>query len=94
MSNVTQATPLPGKKLHDGMIKSRSTKAGDIVIAVICFILMLVCLLVTAACAEAGTLPTINSLLQSNAGKKAEVRDNLDMYGRYQRGRRLSEQSE
>ena len=45
MSNVTQASPLPGKKLHDGMIKSRSTKAGDIIIAVICFILMLVCLL-------------------------------------------------
>lgn len=48
---------------------------------VCCICLMLVCLLVTAACAEAGTLPTINSLLQSNAGKKAEVRDNLDMYG-------------
>lgn len=33
------------KKKRDGMIKSRRTKVGDLVIALICFILMLVCLL-------------------------------------------------
>lgn len=33
------------KKKRDGMIKSRRTRVGDLVIALICFILMLVCLL-------------------------------------------------
>ncbi len=33
------------RKLHDGMIKSRTTRAGDVVIAVACFLLMLLCLL-------------------------------------------------
>ena len=33
------------KKLHDGMIKSSSTRRGDWIIAIICFILILVCIL-------------------------------------------------
>ena len=33
------------KRLRDGMIKSRKTRVGDLVIALICFILMMVCLL-------------------------------------------------
>lgn len=33
------------KKLHDGMIKSKKTRVGDLVIAAICFVLMLICLL-------------------------------------------------
>ena len=33
------------KKLHDGMIKSSSTRRGDWIIAVICFVLILVCIL-------------------------------------------------
>lgn len=33
------------KKLHDGMIKSKKTRIGDLIIAAICFVLMLVCLL-------------------------------------------------
>ena len=33
------------KKLHDGMIKSRKTRVGDLVIAFICLLAMLVCLL-------------------------------------------------
>ena len=45
MSMVMNSSNTPARKLHDGMIKSRSTRVGDIVIAVICFILMLVCLL-------------------------------------------------
>ena len=43
MTQMTQ--PITGKKLHDGMIKSRKTRVGDIIIAVICFLLMLLCLL-------------------------------------------------
>ncbi len=38
-------TAFKGKRLKDGMIKSRKTRAGDLIIAVICFLLMLVCLL-------------------------------------------------
>ena len=34
-----------GKRLRDGMIKSRSTRTGDFVIAFICLLLMLVCVL-------------------------------------------------
>ena len=36
---------MPKKKLHDGMIKSSSTRRGDWIIAGICFILILVCVL-------------------------------------------------
>ena len=45
MSVVNQANGLSSKHLHDGMIKSRKTKVGDMIIAVICFLLMLLCLL-------------------------------------------------
>lgn len=38
-------TTLNGKKLHDGMIKSKKTRTTDIIIAVICFVFMLMCLL-------------------------------------------------
>lgn len=36
---------LNGKKLHDGMIKSRKTRTTDLIIAAICFFFMLLCLL-------------------------------------------------
>jgi len=45
MSTIQSNAVLHGKKLRDGMIKSRKTRVGDIVIAIICFIFMLVCLL-------------------------------------------------
>ena len=45
MSDIGNAAVLNKKKLKDGMIKSRKTRAGDLVIAGICFILMLVCIL-------------------------------------------------
>ena len=45
MSIVSAASPVQKKKLHDGMIKSSSTRRGDWIIAAICFILILVCVL-------------------------------------------------
>ena len=45
MSNVSEVNPLGNKKLRDGMIKSTSTRVGDWVIAGVCFIFMLLCLL-------------------------------------------------
>ena len=44
MTDITKST-LKHKKLHDGMIKSRKTRVGDLVIAAICFLLILLCLL-------------------------------------------------
>lgn len=45
MSMANTATPVQKKKLHDGMIKSSSTRRGDWIIAGICFILILICIL-------------------------------------------------
>ncbi len=36
---------ISNKKLHDGMIKSKKTRVGDWTIAIVCFFLMLLCLL-------------------------------------------------
>ena len=44
--NSAGNTGMPaGKRLRDGMIKSRTTRTGDFVIAFICLLLMLVCVL-------------------------------------------------
>ena len=43
--SVIENPTLKNKRLKDGMIKSTRTKVGDIVIAVVCFLLMLLCLL-------------------------------------------------
>lgn len=45
MSVVNNANIASSKKLHDGMIKSKKTRMGDLIIAAICFVLMLLCLL-------------------------------------------------
>ena len=45
MSVAGNTEHLASKKLRDGMIKSTRTKVGDWTIAVICFLLMLLCLL-------------------------------------------------
>ena len=45
MSIANTANPLPKKKLHDGMIKSSRTRRGDWIIAAICFVLILICIL-------------------------------------------------
>lgn len=45
MSVVNETRGFSSRKLHDGMIKSRGRKAGDLVIAGICLVMMIVCLL-------------------------------------------------
>ena len=45
MTTMKMSAHAGRKKKRDGMIKSRRTRFGDLVIALICFILMLVCLL-------------------------------------------------
>ena len=45
MSIIQNANTLKGKKLHDGMIKSRGTRMGDWIVAAVCFILILACIL-------------------------------------------------
>ena len=45
MTTMKMSAHAGRKKKRDGMIKSRRTRVGDMVIALICFILMLVCLL-------------------------------------------------
>lgn len=45
MTTMKMSAHAGQKKKRDGMIKSRRTRVGDLVIALICFILMLVCLL-------------------------------------------------
>ena len=45
MTTMNMSAHAGRKKKRDGMIKSRRTRVGDLVIALICFILMLVCLL-------------------------------------------------
>ena len=45
MTTANAANALQKKKLHDGMIKSSRTRRGDWIIAAICFVLILVCIL-------------------------------------------------
>ena len=45
MTTMKMSAHAGRKKKRDGMIKSRRTRVGDLVIALICFVLMLVCLL-------------------------------------------------
>ena len=45
MSVVNETKSFSSRKLRDGIIKSRGTKTGDLIIAVICFVMMIVCLL-------------------------------------------------
>ena len=45
MSVINETRNFSSRKLRDGMIKSRGRKAGDLVIAAICLVMMIVCLL-------------------------------------------------
>ena len=45
MSVVNETRNFSSRKLRDGIIKSRGRKAGDLVIAAICLLMMIVCLL-------------------------------------------------
>ena len=61
--NETKNTP---RKLRDGMIKSRKTRIGDLVIAFICLLLMLLCL-----------LPMLHVLAASLSSPEALVRNEV-----------------
>ncbi len=69
MSTIQNSAAMNGKKLRDGMIKSRKTRAGDLIIACICFILMLVCL-----------LPMIHVLACSLSAPEALVRNEVFLW--------------
>ena len=68
MSNVSD-TVFKGKRLHDGMIKSKKTRVGDVIIAVICFIFMLMCL-----------LPMVHVLAASLSSPDALIRNDVFLW--------------
>ena len=45
MRVVNETKDVSSRRLRDGIIKSRGTRAGDMVIAIICFVMMILCLL-------------------------------------------------
>ena len=45
MSVVNETKDFSSRKLRDGIIKSRGTRAGDMVIGIICFVKMSLCML-------------------------------------------------
>lgn len=69
MSTVNNTAPIQGKKLHDGMIKSRKTRVGDLVIALVCLIAMLICL-----------LPMVHVLACSLSSADALVRNDVFLW--------------
>ena len=66
MSNVKPPNHQNAKKLHDGMIKSSRTRIGDMVIAIICLLLMLMCI-----------LPMLHVLAASLSSPEALVRNEV-----------------
>ena len=66
MSNVKPTNLQNAKKLHDGMIKSSRTRIGDMVIAIICLLLMLMCI-----------LPMLHVLAASLSSPEALVRNEV-----------------
>ena len=70
MSTVNQTLPnRANKHLHDGMIKSKQTKVVDIIIAVICFLFMLACL-----------LPMVHVLACSLSSPEALIRNEVFLW--------------
>ena len=69
MSAVTKTGVPSNKRLHDGMIKSRKTRTGDLIIAAICFVLILVCL-----------LPMIHVLAASLSSPDALIRNDVFLW--------------
>ncbi len=69
MSVVTNTGVPSNKRLHDGMIKSRRTRTGDLIIAAICFVLILVCL-----------LPMIHVLAASLSSPDALIRNDVFLW--------------
>ena len=71
MSTVTKQAQgsVVGKRLRDGMIKSSTTRLGDLAIALICLIFMLVCL-----------LPMVHVLACSLSSPEALVRNDVFLW--------------
>ena len=68
MSQATQAG-MANKHLHDGMIKSKQTKVVDVIIAIICLIFMLACL-----------LPMVHVLACSLSSPEALIRNEVFLW--------------
>ena len=69
MSVVSETNRLKNKKQSDGMIRSGSTRVGDLVIAFICLIVMFVCL-----------LPMLNVLARSLSDPTALMRNEVFLF--------------
>ena len=69
MSTISNSNAASNKHLHDGMIKSNRTRVGDFVIAFICFIFMLACL-----------LPMVHVLACSLSSPEALVRNEVFLW--------------
>ena len=69
MSTIQSNAVLNQKKLKDGMIKSRKTRTGDLIIACVCFLLMLICL-----------LPMIHVLACSLSSPEALIRNEVFLW--------------
>ena len=63
---MATTTTFNGKKVHQGMIKSQTTRAGDFIIAFIIFLTMLICL-----------LPMINVLASSLSSSEHLIRNDV-----------------
>ena len=69
MSTVAKSEFPANRKLRDGMIKSRKTRIGDLVIMAVCFILMLLCL-----------LPMVHVLASSLSSPEALIRNEVFLW--------------
>ena len=66
---MSNTAAVQGKRLHDGMIKSRKTRTVDVIIAVICFFFMLICL-----------LPMVHVLACSLSSPEALIRNEVFLW--------------
>ena len=69
MSVVAKNDIASEKKLHDGIIKSKKTRTGDIIIAAICLVLILICL-----------LPMVHVLAASLSSPDALIRNDVFLW--------------
>ena len=67
--SVIENPSLKSRRLKDGMIKSTRTKVGDITIAFICFLLMLICL-----------IPMVHVLASSLSSADALIRNEVFLF--------------
>ena len=67
--SVIENSSLKSRRLKDGMIKSTRTKVGDLAIAVLCFLLMLICL-----------IPMVHVLASSLSSADALIRNEVFLF--------------